>query len=315
MTAYMIKTKRVYDKPAKTDGYRVLVDRLWPRGVGRTALRLNAWLKEAAPSAGLRRWFGHDPARWPEFQQRYRLELEAHPDAWRPILARARRGTVTLLYGARDAARNNAIVLREVLEEQRIAAGASAAESLLESRDLPRSSHRAPAAATLPEPGGFSSPPCYAHEIAPDYFGYTPAMPRDELVDLLNVLLEAERAGARVVAVFLNDYERDTAPRRRLAEVQRDEAKNCAILIELIRRLDGTPSTATGDFLGKALAVEGAVARLQFLNRGQKWVARKISDALPRVEQGVVRDALFAMHESHLLNIEACDALAETPGA
>ena len=158
----------------------------------------------------------------------------------------------------------------------------------------------------------FSSPPCYAHEIAADYFGESRALPAEELVDLLNVLLEAERAGAKVLAAFLDDYEPDTPAWKQLAAVQRDEARNCAILIDLIRLLNGTPSAATGDFLGKALAVEGKVARLQFLNRGQQWVARKISEALPRLEQEFVRDALFAMQESHLLNIEACDALAET---
>ena len=93
------------------------------------------------------------------------------------------------------------------------------------------------------------------------------------------------------------------------AAVQRDEAKNCAILIDLIRRKDATPSTATGDFLGKALAVKGRVARLQFLNRGQAWVARKIGDALPCLEKGFVRDALFDMQASHRQNIEACDSL------
>jgi hypothetical protein len=137
-------------------------------------------------------------------------------------------------------------------------------------------------------------------------------MPAAELVGLLNVLLEAERAGARVLAAFLNDYERDTPAWRQLAAVQRDEAKNCVILIDLIRRVNGAPSAATGDFLGKALAVEGKAARLHFLNRGQRWVARKISEALPRLEQEFVCDALLAMHESHLLNIEACDALMET---
>lgn len=159
---------------------------------------------------------------------------------------------------------------------------------------------------------GYSSPPCYAHEIAPDHFGESRAMPTAELVELLNVLLEAERAGAKVLAAFLGDYERDTPAWRQLAAVQRDEATNCAILIDLIRRINGTPSTATGDFLGKALATEGKVARLQFLNRGQRWVARKINEALPRLEQNFVCGALFAMQESHLHNIEACDALAET---
>ncbi len=137
-------------------------------------------------------------------------------------------------------------------------------------------------------------------------------MPTEELIKLLNVLLEAERAGAKVLAEFLIEYPRDTAAWRQLAAVQRHEAKHSAILIDLIRRVNGTASAATGDFLGRALAVEGKVARLKFLNRGQQWVARKIHEALPNVEQTFVRDALFAMQESHLLNIEGCDALVET---
>lgn len=158
---------------------------------------------------------------------------------------------------------------------------------------------------------GYSSPPCYAHEMAPDYFGEPPAMPAEELISLLNVLLEAERAGARVLAAFMTDYARDTPSWRRLAAVQRDEAKNCATLMGLIRRLNAAPSAATGDFLEKALAVEGKSARLRFLNRGQDWVARRIDEALPRLQPGSIRDALAAMRESHLLNIEACNALVE----
>src|SRR5688572_23370114 len=134
----------------------------------------------------------------------------------------------------------------------------------------------------------YSSPACYAHEFAPEYQEKVPAMPAAELVGLLNLLLEAERAGARVLAALLNDYERDTPAWRQLAAVQRDEARNCAVLIDLIRRLNGTPSTETGNFAVKALAVTGRIARLRFLNRGQKWVARKISEALQRVDQDFV---------------------------
>ncbi|HSF21881.1 MAG TPA: 5-formyltetrahydrofolate cyclo-ligase [Burkholderiales bacterium] len=188
----------------------------------------------------------------------------------------------------------------------------SAAEAglLLESRGLPR--QRQLTTEAIHGSGGYSSPPCFAHEFAQDLFGESPPMPAEELIGLLNTLLEAERAGAKVLAAFLSEYERDTAAWRQLAAVQRDEAKNCAILIDLIRRVNGKPSTATGDFLGKALAVTGRTARLQFLNRGQKWVARRISEALPYVEYDFVRDALSSMQESHLLNIEACEALVET---
>ena len=156
----------------------------------------------------------------------------------------------------------------------------------------------------------YSSPPCSAHEFASDH-DWKPPMAVEELVNLLNLLLEAERAGAKVLAAFLNDYERDTRAWRQLAAVQRDEARNCAVLIDLVRRLKGGPSAATGSFLEKALAVNGRIARLRFLNRGQEWVARRIGEALPRVNQDFVYGALFAMQVSHLLNVEQCDALVE----
>jgi uncharacterized protein YeaO (DUF488 family) len=95
---------------------RVLVDRLWPRGVEREALRLDNWSKGVAPSDPLRRWFGHDPALWNEFRRRYFAELDSKPEVWQPILEAARRGTVTLLYSARDPEHNNAAALKGYLE-------------------------------------------------------------------------------------------------------------------------------------------------------------------------------------------------------
>lgn len=114
-----IQLKRVYDPPEETDGERLLVDRLWPRGVRKDAARLSAWLKELAPSEELRRWFDHDPSRWLEFQERYRAELgEADKALLVQELARkARNQQITLLYAAHDKSRNNAIVLKEVIEE------------------------------------------------------------------------------------------------------------------------------------------------------------------------------------------------------
>ena len=113
----MLKVKRTYDEPADSDGRRVLVERLWPRGVKKDALTAE-WKKDVAPSTGLRQWFSHRVERWPEFRRRYRRELDANPEAWRPLLAASRRGTVTLLYSARDSDHNGAIVLREYLDEQ-----------------------------------------------------------------------------------------------------------------------------------------------------------------------------------------------------
>ncbi len=112
----MIQLKRVYDQPGGHDGTRFLVERLWPRGVKKSALTLDAWLKDVAPSTALRQWFGHDPARWNDFRKRYFAELNRQPDSWRPILDAARHGAVTLIYSSHDTEHNNAVALKEFLE-------------------------------------------------------------------------------------------------------------------------------------------------------------------------------------------------------
>jgi len=111
-----IAIKRVYEPPAKADGYRVLVDRLWPRGLKKEDAALDAWAKELAPSAALRRWFGHDPARWDAFRHRYASELDTRVEHWRSLAEQATRHRVTLLYGARDEEHNNAVALKAFLE-------------------------------------------------------------------------------------------------------------------------------------------------------------------------------------------------------
>jgi uncharacterized protein YeaO (DUF488 family) len=113
----MIQVKRVYDRPEPMDGTRFLVERLWPRGLKKATLPLDGWLKEAAPSEALRRWFGHDPGKWADFQRRYWSELDRHPAAWWPIVEAAQRGNVTLLYSARDTAHNNAVELKVYVEK------------------------------------------------------------------------------------------------------------------------------------------------------------------------------------------------------
>lgn len=111
----MLALKRVYDKAAPDDGVRFLVERLWPRGIKKTDLRLDAWLKDVAPSGALRRWFSHDPKKWTEFQQRYFAELGSHPEAWKQIRSAARRGRVTLVYSSHDTEHNNAVALKKYL--------------------------------------------------------------------------------------------------------------------------------------------------------------------------------------------------------
>ena len=114
----MIRLKRVYDPSSRADGTRILVERLWPRGMKKAELALDGWNKAVAPSAELRRWFGHRVDRWEEFRRRYRAELRANPGAWERILELGRRGTVTLLYSAHDTLHNGAVVLRDYLSER-----------------------------------------------------------------------------------------------------------------------------------------------------------------------------------------------------
>jgi uncharacterized protein YeaO (DUF488 family) len=112
----MLKLKRAYDPVSRTDGRRFLVERLWPRGLSKMKLRVHAWLKEVGPSTDLRKWFSHDPAKWLRFRARYFRELDARPEAWRPIVSAARRGTVTLVYSSHDTEHNNAVALQAYLK-------------------------------------------------------------------------------------------------------------------------------------------------------------------------------------------------------
>ena len=115
----MIQVKRVYDAPSPHDGARFLVDRLWPRGLKKEALKLKAWVKEIAPSHGLRRWFHGPEGSWPEFHRLYRKELTAlDPKIWQPLVQAARRGNITLLYAAKDPLRNHAILLKKFLSSR-----------------------------------------------------------------------------------------------------------------------------------------------------------------------------------------------------
>ena len=114
----VIRIKRVYEPSAKEDGARFLVERLWPRGMKKDALHMDAWYKNLAPSAALRRWFNHDPAKWKEFQRRYRAELADNSAAYQSLLDAAEQDHITLLYSAHDTEHNNAIALKSFLEER-----------------------------------------------------------------------------------------------------------------------------------------------------------------------------------------------------
>lgn len=115
--------RRAYDEPTKNDGYRVLVDRVWPRGVSKEDAQLDEWCKQIAPSTELRKWFGHDPERWDEFRSRYRGELEDRDDLVDALVERTTDGRVTLVFGAKDTDHNQAVVLAELIDERRRSAG------------------------------------------------------------------------------------------------------------------------------------------------------------------------------------------------
>jgi uncharacterized protein YeaO (DUF488 family) len=115
LSARDIRLKRAYQPAAADDGARILVDRLWPRGLKKSDAAIDRWLKDIAPSTALRQWFAHDPARWPEFRRRYAAEIRRHPNQLAELRAIARKGPVTLIFSARDELRNDAVVLRNVL--------------------------------------------------------------------------------------------------------------------------------------------------------------------------------------------------------
>jgi uncharacterized protein YeaO (DUF488 family) len=114
----MLKLKRAYEEPSPEDGERVLVERLWPRGLSKERAGIDLWLKEVAPSTELRKWFGHDPARWEEFRRRYWEELENKPEPVNQLRKKARRETVTLVYAARDEEHNGALALQQFLKRR-----------------------------------------------------------------------------------------------------------------------------------------------------------------------------------------------------
>jgi uncharacterized protein YeaO (DUF488 family) len=114
----MVKIKRAYEPPSSEDGRRFLVERLWPRGVTKSALKLDGWLKEIAPSTELRKWFSHDPRKWSEFQKRYQAELKENLAALEPLLQAARQGAITLVYAAHDPEHNSARLLCDFLEKK-----------------------------------------------------------------------------------------------------------------------------------------------------------------------------------------------------
>ncbi len=271
-----IRIKRIYDTVEPDDGARVLVDRVWPRGMTKEAAALSLWLKEVAPSTMLRQWFGHEPERWDEFCRLYHAELDANGAAIERLGETAAHGRLTLLFAARDRERNNAVALADYL---RAHAGKNG-------RGL----------TAIAEP---SSPVCFAGDADPAYLGYAG---RDELVIFLNELLEAERAGAKVT-LRLSEETTDPALRTLIAAVYRDETKWCAMLVAALRGLRAGPSPRIGAFYEKVMAVGDLPGRLALLNRGQGWVARKLREMLPRVQDDSLRTDLAEMLAAHERNI------------
>jgi uncharacterized protein YeaO (DUF488 family) len=271
-----IRTKRAYDPIEPDDGARVLVDRVWPRGMTKEAAALTLWLKEVAPSAMLRQWFGHEPERWEEFCRRYHAELDVNGAAIERLNETAAHGRLTMLFAARDRERNNAVALANYLR-------AHAGKNL---RGL----------TAISEP---SSPVCFGSEADPDYMGYAS---RDELIPFLNKLLEAEQAGAKVT-LRLSKEASDPALKTLITTVYHDEAKWCAMLVAALRGLGAKPSPRIGAFYEKVMAIGDLPGRLALLIRGQSWVARKLREILPRVQDDSLRTNLAEMLAAHERNI------------
>ena len=271
--------KRVYEPAAGGDGLRVLVDGIWPQGISRYDAKLDQWLKEVAPSTELRRWFGHKPEHWKEFQQRYRAELKTNP-ALAELRRLSRQGPLTLLYAARDTEYNNAQVLRALLSH------------------LPR--RKRPPASARSIQREESSPVCYARDADPTYMGY---LTQTELIDFLNAMLETERAGARVTLQTAKEA-RQASIKKLSLTVHREEAKWCGMLQKALRALGAVPSRKTGIFYSKAIAINDLPERLAFLNRGQAWVVRKLRQALPKVRDDALHRELSIMLASHEQNIQ-----------
>lgn len=159
----------------------------------------------------------------------------------------------------------------------------------------------------------YSSPPCYAGDF-PGHFGEeAPSTPEALRIERLNALLEAERAGAKVLAILRDELDARAPLRGLLERLQKDEGSNAVVLYKTIQRLGGVASHETGAFVHKTLAVDGLEARLRFLNKGQAWVVRKIDELLPDIEDEALRSMLETMRRSHVDNIAACEAAIAKP--
>lgn len=275
------RTKRIYEPASGDDGLRVLVDRVWPQGISRYDAMIDLWDKDVAPTTELRKWFGHNPERWKEFQRRYRAEM-AHNAAIAELRKRGHEQVVTLLYAARDLEHNHALVLAAVLRRGRKASAETRKAEAIEA----------------------SSPVCFAHDADPAYMGYLP--PR-ELISTLNGLLEAERAGARITLTFAQQA-RDGTMKTLMETVHQGHTKWCAFLRRAVHALGGEPSRKAGTLYGKALSVAGPRNRLAILMRGQEWTVEKLRETLPKIgDDGIHRD-LTAMLKAHKGNIRLITA-------
>ncbi len=287
------RIKRIYAPIDPTDGARILVDRLWPRGVQKETAALTLWLKEIAPSAALRRWFGHQPERWDEFRRRYREELGQNDEVVDRLAALSRTGRVTLLFAARDQERNDAAALAEYMRDRvvKITDGHGNHDHRADGRH--GANHDDDSIEEC------NSPVCWARAAEDTDMGYAS---RDDLVAFLNELLEAERAGARVTLRSSSAAE-DPRLKSLLATIHRDETKWCGVLTKALQAVNGTPSLRVGAFYDKAMAIEDLAARLAFLNRGQGWVVRKLRDMLPKIRDDGIHKDLMEMLASHERNI------------
>jgi uncharacterized protein YeaO (DUF488 family) len=290
----MIQIKRIYEPASDDDGMRILVDRIWPRGISRFDAKIDHWEKDVAPTTELRKWFAHKPERWNEFQKRYSAELKTNPafDALRKQIGKKR---TTLLYSARDALRNQAVVLCGQLKEVS-GKGAKAAPAKTTSVKTP--TVKKPRAKAVRS----ASPVCYAEDADPAYMGY---LSRRETVAFLNTMLEDAQAAMRVA---LESEQQATTKKIQalLAAIHQGESHWHAMLRDAIRSHGATPSPRTSDFYARAMAVPDLQARLVFLARCQERMVCKLKETLPGIQDdGLYRDlrAMATAHETSIRQI------------
>lgn len=286
----MIQIKRIYEPAEDADGLRILVDRIWPRGISRFDARIDHWEKEVAPTSDLRKWFGHKPERWVEFRKRYRAELKTNP-ALAELRQQIGKKRTTLLYSARDTERNQAVVLCGLLNEM---SGKGTKAPLAKKAAPAARKPRAKAARS-------ASPVCYAEDADPAYMGY---LTREELVTFLTEMLVMVQASMRATREMGKQAPAKKA-RTRMALVQQDESRWYATLLGALHDLGAASGPRKGETITHATATPDPKER----------IVCRLKETLPGIQSDGLYHSLRAMLEAYenIIQLTAAPASGHVP--